>query len=593
MLTICRSYQRPALLAGVLVSLPLLLGQGCPATGGGMPVVVLDFPNLDRSVAVGEQVTVVYDATNATSVRAFYDHDGQANTGDEVVFSGSLPSGTDQVTQLATASLPTGLYYLGVTASNAAGTSVAYAAGRITLVSNATVTFLSPASNINVGPGVQVPIRVNTGLTSYSYRLFYDRDGVFNGNEVKIVEGLSDGTSFIEKQFDTSVLTSGAYYIGVTVTTSVGSSVTAYAPGKVTVVTGVYVQVLAPTVGLRAVAGDAVQVVVAANDPANPNANLRTFYDLDNTFGNGNETTIEIVSQTAGGAIWDTTGVATGDYYVGAELLNGLTPPIVSYSAGPVELASATGGGDGGGDGSGNGVVILRTPASAITVLQGSIFRVSWITTVPRGGATVKVFREPDLNNDGREEVVIGRSDYYDQYAMIFRQLDDGRFEESAKSAGIDHPCAASPILADFDRDGDLDVVLASSRMREWCAKAWDRNEIRFYENDANQYGGWLAVRLVGDGVTANRSAIGARVVIEASGKKLTKVVQGAYGHGGSQQDGVLFFGLGGCTGVDSIEVRWPDQARSVERWEKVGAGRVVELVMGDPKVHEPLPSPS
>lgn len=405
MLTICRSYQRPALLAGVLVFLPFLLGQGCPGTGGGggMPWVVLDFPNLDRSVAVGEQVTVVYDATNATSVRAFYDHDGQANTGDEVVFSGSLPSGTNQVTQLATATLPTGLYYLGIAASNSAGTSVAYAAGRITLVSNATVTFLSPASNINVGPGVQVPIRVNTGLTSYSYRLFYDRDGVFNGNEVKIFEGLSDGTSFIEKQFDTSGLTSGAYYIGVTVTTSVGSSVTAYAPGKVTVVTGVYVQVLAPTVGLRAVAGDAVQVVVAANDPANPNANLRIFYDLDNTFGNGNEITIEIVSQSAGGAMWDTTGVATGDYYVGAELLNGLTPPVVSYSAGPVELASATEG-SGGGDGSGNGVVILRTPASAISVLQGSVFRVSWITTVPRGGATVKVFREPDLNNDGQPD---------------------------------------------------------------------------------------------------------------------------------------------------------------------------------------------
>lgn len=196
-----------------------------------------------------------------------------------------------------------------------------------------------------------------------------------------------------------------------------------------------------------------------------------------------------------------------------------------------------------------------------------------------------------DLDNDGREEVVIGRSDYYDQYAMVFHQLADGRFQESAKSSGIDHPCAASPILADFDRDGDLDVVMASSRMRDWCAKAWDRNEIRFYENDASQYGGWLAVRLVGDGVTANRSAIGARVVIEASGKKITKVVQGAYGHGASQQDGVLFFGIGGCTGVDSVEVRWPDQARTVERWEKVGAGRVIELVMGDPKVHDALPS--
>jgi len=196
-----------------------------------------------------------------------------------------------------------------------------------------------------------------------------------------------------------------------------------------------------------------------------------------------------------------------------------------------------------------------------------------------------------DLNNDGREEVVIGRSDYYDQYAMIFRQLEDGRFEESAKGSGIDHPCAASPILADFDRDGDLDVVMGSSRMRDWCAKAWEWNEIRFYENDASQYGGWLAVRLVGDGVTANRTAIGAKVVVEASGKKLTKVVQGAYGHGASQPDSVLFFGLGGCSGVDSIEVRWPDQARTVERWEKVQAARVVELVMGDPKVYDVLPA--
>ncbi|MBI3200870.1 MAG: CRTAC1 family protein [Myxococcales bacterium] len=194
-----------------------------------------------------------------------------------------------------------------------------------------------------------------------------------------------------------------------------------------------------------------------------------------------------------------------------------------------------------------------------------------------------------DLDNDGREEVVVGRSDYSDQYAMIFHQLAAGSFLESAKSLGIDHPCAASPIVADFDRDGDLDVVMASSRMRQWCADAWERNEIRFYENDASKYGGWLAVRLVGDGITANRSAIGAKVVVDAGGTKITKVVQGAYGHGASQQDTIVFFGLGACTTAASIEVRWPNQARSVERWEKVTAGRVIELAMGDPKVREPL----
>jgi len=197
-----------------------------------------------------------------------------------------------------------------------------------------------------------------------------------------------------------------------------------------------------------------------------------------------------------------------------------------------------------------------------------------------------------DLNNDGREEVVVGRSDYNDQYALLFLQLPDGRFSETAKSSGIDHPCAASPILADFDRDGDLDIVMASSRMRDFCAKAWPENELRFYENDASQYGSWFAVRLRGDGVTANRSAIGARVTLVAGGKSFVKEVVGAYGHGAVQEDSVLFFGLGDCSEVESVEVRWPNAAHSVERWETLGAKRLVELVMGDPAVHEPLAAP-
>lgn len=197
-----------------------------------------------------------------------------------------------------------------------------------------------------------------------------------------------------------------------------------------------------------------------------------------------------------------------------------------------------------------------------------------------------------DLDNDGREEVVIGRSDYVEQWAMIFHQKPDGTFEETAKASGISHACAATPILGDFDRDGDLDVVLASSRMREWCSAQWDRNAIRFYENDASEHGSWLAVRLVGNGTTTNSMAIGARVTAQAGGTKIVKEVVGGYGHGAQQQDSVLFFGLGSCESVSSIEVRWPDQARTVERWENVGAKRVIELRMGDPAVHEALAPP-
>lgn len=194
-----------------------------------------------------------------------------------------------------------------------------------------------------------------------------------------------------------------------------------------------------------------------------------------------------------------------------------------------------------------------------------------------------------DLDNDGREEVLVGRSDYVEQWALLFHQQPDGTFVEQAKEMGIAHPCAASPILADFDRDGDLDVLLASSRMRDWCAAQWTRNEIRLYENDASQHGSWLAVRLVGDGITANRSALGARVTVEAGKTRSVKVSTGASGHGAVQQDMVLFFGLGACDEAASVEVRWPDQARTTERWENVAAGRVIELRMGDTGVHDAL----
>jgi hypothetical protein len=122
--------------------------------------------------------------------------------------------------------------------------------------------------------------------------------------------------------------------------------------------------------------------------------------------------------------------------------------------------------------------------------------------------------------------------------------------------------------------------------MREWCAARWDRNEIRFYENDASEAGAHLAVRLVGNGTTTNRSALGARVTVTADDVSLTKELNGAYGHGAAQQDMVQFFGLGDCAAVSSIEVRWPDAAGTVERFEQVPAGGLVELRQGDPTVY-------
>ncbi|HSW44158.1 MAG TPA: hypothetical protein VLM89_01135, partial [Phycisphaerae bacterium] len=383
-----RSGQGLALLACLALTLPLLVGQGCPpgVVAGGAPTTVVRFPNLDRSAAIGETLTIVYDAVGATSVRAFYDRDKTINTGDEVVFSGNLPAGSNQVAQMATASLPAGTYYLGITASNSAGTSSAYGAGKITLVASAQVKFLSPAQDMRVGAGVSVPIRFDAGVTAFDYRVFIDGDSTANGNETTIATGSSSGSSAVQVPFDTSPRPAGTYYVGCTVTTPAGASRTAYASHTITVTTGAYVQLLAPTFGLAVSPGDFVQVVVAANDPQDPAAQVRVFHDTDNQFGNGNEVDIAILPQISTGTVWDTTGVGPGFYYVGAELQNGLTPPLVSYSPGPLEVL-----GQGGGIG-GGGTLTVTTPTSAVTVLEGAVYRIGWTVNLARGEGVVRIF---------------------------------------------------------------------------------------------------------------------------------------------------------------------------------------------------------
>jgi hypothetical protein len=193
-----------------------------------------------------------------------------------------------------------------------------------------------------------------------------------------------------------------------------------------------------------------------------------------------------------------------------------------------------------------------------------------------------------DLDGDGLEDLVVAASDYPDQYGLVFHQKPDHTFEEVGASWGLHHFCLSGITVADFDRDGDLDVVVGSSTARD-CAKVWKTNEVRFYENRGERPRGWLGVRLVGDGVTANRAAIGAKVTVRAKGATQVKEVSGGYGHFGQQNDaGVLMFGVGDCARVEEITVRWPDAAGTTQTFRDVSTGAFIELRQGE-KAARPL----
>lgn len=191
-----------------------------------------------------------------------------------------------------------------------------------------------------------------------------------------------------------------------------------------------------------------------------------------------------------------------------------------------------------------------------------------------------------DLDNDGRQDVLVAASDYADQYGLLFHQKTSapGTFEDLGEAWGFRHPCVSGLAVADFDRDGDLDVVVGSGTARD-CSKTWKKNEVHLYENQGtlNHH---LLLRLVGNGVDTNRAAIGAKVTVTAGGRSVTREVQGGYGHFGQQNDLVVHVGVAGCTTLDAITVQWPNRAHAQEVWRNLPADAFVELHQGDPRAY-------
>ena len=157
----------------------------------------------------------------------------------------------------------------------------------------------------------------------------------------------------------------------------------------------------------------------------------------------------------------------------------------------------------------------------------------------------------------------------YRQRKVVYRNRADGRFEDVTERLGepVTIPRAGrGAAFADFDNDGDVDVIVNNVHETP-----------NLYRLDLREPRNWLAVRLVG--VASNRSAIGARVRLTAGGLTQVEEVRGG-GSYYSQNDLRRHFGLGKATGVDRLEVRWPNGLE--EAWLDVREiNRVLTLTEG------------
>jgi len=190
-----------------------------------------------------------------------------------------------------------------------------------------------------------------------------------------------------------------------------------------------------------------------------------------------------------------------------------------------------------------------------------------------------------DLTHRGWEDLVLTAGDAYRhspkipraQVPLVFENQGNGRFTEVTPKAGsyfrTPHR-GRGLVLADFDNDGRVD--LAVSHLNE---------PVAILRNEADTGGRqWLGLELARAG---HADAVGARVVIEAGGRKQTRFAKGG-GSYLSSSDRRFLFGLGSADRVDTVTVFWPGGAE--QHFRGVTPGRYWRLIEGQ---EQPVPAPA
>ena len=139
-----------------------------------------------------------------------------------------------------------------------------------------------------------------------------------------------------------------------------------------------------------------------------------------------------------------------------------------------------------------------------------------------------------DFDNDGLQDLLISSGDYPDgQFLRLFHQQADHRFVEVTAEAGFSWEGSGCLSLADFDHDGDVDILVTRSNTRLPPSRSSALPpRVALFRNNVGQRNHFLTVRLIGRGEGgANRSAIGTRVIVRTDDLVQTREVYGGLGH--------------------------------------------------------------
>ena len=162
----------------------------------------------------------------------------------------------------------------------------------------------------------------------------------------------------------------------------------------------------------------------------------------------------------------------------------------------------------------------------------------------------------------------------YAQPPQLFLNQGSGKFREAAQEAGNEFAKAKvgrGLAYGDFDRDGDLDILLTTNNGPAFL-----------YRND--QSAGRRAIRFYLTGTKSNRDAIGATVRIY-NGSETGNETQTRMVHGGSsylsQSELPVTFGVGQRDRIERVVVGWPSGV--TQEFKNLITGKSYQLTENTP----------
>jgi hypothetical protein len=172
-----------------------------------------------------------------------------------------------------------------------------------------------------------------------------------------------------------------------------------------------------------------------------------------------------------------------------------------------------------------------------------------------------------DFDNDGYKDLFSANShvsenadidpqQHYRQANAVFRNLQNGTFQDVSSQAGADLQAPAAHrgcAFGDLNNDGKIDVVVSAIG-----------SPAELLYNTSTNGNHWILIRTVG--VKSNRDGIGTRIKLTTQSGLVEYNHVTTAGSYASSSDPRVHFGLGADTLIKQIELRWPSGTVQVLR---------------------------